>query len=111
MLGNQRGQHRQQETFGFPRSGSARDHHVTARGGLADRLLLVEIQRAVQRKGRAAQPGERRVEHPVGDQVAQAGPGPVRRGRLEDRPLGQQRAVSDASGQSSGKCGIPDGQQ
>ena len=104
-------QHRKQEALGLPRSGPGCDHEVAARGGLADRLLLMQVQRAVQRQGRPAEPGECRVKHSVRDQFAQAGAGPVRRRRLEDRPLGQQRAALDGVPQRSGQRRLTYGQQ
>ena len=111
VLGGQRGQHRQQEALRLARPGAGGHHQVPARGRLPQRLLLMDVQRPVQGQCRAAQPGERRIKHPFADQVAQGRPGPVRRGGLEQRPLGQQRAGRDAVGQRGRKRRVTDRQQ
>ena len=69
------------------------------------------VKRPVEGQRRAAQPGERRIQHALADQVAQARPGPVGRCRLQQRALGQQRAGGDAVGQRDRQPAVTDRQQ
>ncbi len=94
-LPDELGEDRQQEALRLARPGPGRDDEVAARGGFADRRFLVRVQRPVQRQRGPAEPGEPAGQDTVGDQPPQAGARRVRRCRLEQRPLGQQRAGVD----------------
>ncbi len=111
MLAGQRGQDRQQEALGLARSGTGGHHQIPARRRLAQRPLLVQVERPVQRQRGTAQPGERRIEHPLADQLPEGRPSQVRRGDLQQRALGEQRARPDLRRQRPGDPRIPHRQQ
>gem|GEM_PF-5139442 len=101
----------QQEALGLARPGAGGHHQVASGAGLADRLLLVQVEGAVQVDRGAAGRGEGGRQHAFGDQLARGGAGPVGRGGLQQRPLGQQRAAADLLLQGVGESAVAQRQQ
>lgn len=79
VFGGERVQNRQQEALGLAGAGAGGHDQVAAPHRLAQRMLLMLVQGAVQWQRGARQGRESLVEHAFIDQVMQGGAGRVRR--------------------------------
>lgn len=79
--------HVPEESLGLPRPGTGRHHQVATGGGLAQRLLLVPVERAVQRQLRPAEPREPGIQHALANELPQTRAGAERGVASSSGPL------------------------